>query len=377
MVNKKRLIATLQKLISLDSQNPPGDERKIAEFVGKYLKDLGLNIKTYTFSKKRVNIIATLPGKQGRKSLLLTPHLDTVPSGASWKTPALKAKIIGDKIYGLGATDCKGNLASALEAVSAMVEDGVKLDYDLIFAATADEESGSTLGLIPLLKRKLLKADVAVVLDADDFEIVVTQKGLMHLSVRVSGLKAHGAYPWLGVNAIETAAQIIIDLKNQRPEYVKNKYLHGPTINVGTIKGGDKVNVVSDWCEFELDFRFLPGTSEQEILRSLKTTISKYTKNYKIEIQGIQNPYFIDPQHPLVSSLASAMRSFKIKPRISGSEGATVITFFKAENIPAIATGFGTEGCAHIADEYASLNNLYKGTQVLVAFLKKYKFNQQ
>ncbi len=376
MVNKKRLIATLQKLISLDSQNPPGDERKIAEFVGGYLKDIGLNIKTYTFSKKRVNIIATLPGRKGRRSLLLTPHLDTVPAGGSWKTSALKAKIIGDKIYGLGATDCKGNLASALEAMSAMVEDGVKLDYDLIFAATADEESGSTLGLIPLLKRKLLKADVAVVLDADDFEIVVTQKGLMHLSVRVSGLKAHGAYPWLGVNAIEIAAQIIIDLKKQRPEYVKNKYLHGPTINVGTIKGGDKVNVVSDWCEFELDFRFLPGTSEQEILRSLKTTISKYTKNYKIEIQGIQNPYFIDPQHPLVSSLASAMRSFKIKPRISGSEGATVITFFKAENIPAIATGFGTEGCAHIADEYASLNNLYKGTQVLVAFLKKYKFNQ-
>ena len=67
------------------------------------------------------------------------------------------------------------------------------------------------------------------------------------------------------------------------------------------------------------------------------------------------------------------MQSLKIKPRISGSEGATVITFFKAMNIPAIATGFGTEGCAHIADEYAGLNNLYNGARVLVEFLKKYK----
>ena len=374
MINKKRLIKTIQKLISLDSQNPPGDERKIAEFVGKYLKDLGLKVKTYTFSNKRVNILATLPGRKRLKSLLLTPHLDTVPAGASWKTPALKAKIIGKRIYGLGATDCKGNLASALEAINAIVEDGLQLDYDLIFAATADEESGSALGLIPLLERKLLKADVAVVLDADDFEIVVTQKGLIHLKVCLKGKKAHGAYPWLGVNAIDLAAKIIVDLKNQHWPYLKNKYLHAPTINVGTIRGGDKVNVVSDWCEFELDFRFLPGSSEKEILRSLRETIAKYTRKYKIEIQGIQNPYYIDPGHPLVSSLVSAMQSLGIKPRISGSEGATVITFFKTMNIPALATGFGKEGCAHIADEYACLDNLYNGAKVLVAFLKGYRF---
>ncbi len=374
MVNKKRLIKTIQNLIALDSQNPPGDERKIAEFVSKYLKNLGLKIKTYTFRNKRVNIVATLPGGKRLKSLLLTPHLDTVPSGASWKNPALKAKIIGNRIYGLGATDCKGNLASALEAINVIVEGGVKLDYDLIFAATADEESGSALGLIPLLERKLLKADVAVVLDADDFEIVITQKGLMHLSVRIGGKKAHGAYPWLGINAIDLAAKIIINLKSTHQGYAKNKYLHAPTINVGTIKGGDKVNVVSDWCEFELDFRFLPGSSEKEILRSLRETITKYTRNYKIEIQGIQDPYYIDPGHPLVSSLVSAMQSLGIKPRISGSEGATVITFFKAMNIPAIATGFGTEGCAHIADEYACLDNLYNGAKVLVAFLKGYRF---
>lgn len=375
MVNKKRLIETLQRLISLDSQNPPGDERKIAEFVGKYLKDLGLKIKTYTFSQKRVNIVATLAGRKHLKSLLLTPHLDTVPAGNSWKTPALKAKIIGKRIYGLGATDCKGNLASALEAISAIVESGVKLDYDLIFAATADEESGSALGLIPLLERKLLKVDAAVVLDADDFEIVITQKGLMHLKVCIFGKKAHGAYPWLGVNAIDLAAKIIIDLKNQHRQGVKNKYLRAPTINVGTIKGGDKVNVVSGWCEFELDFRFLPGESEKVILRALRKTINKYTENYKIEIQGIQDPYYIDPRHPLVNSLVSAMQSLKIKPRVSGSEGATVITFFKEKNIPAIATGFGTEGCAHIADEYACLDNLYNGARVLVEFLKGYRFN--
>ena len=375
MVNKKRLIQTIKKLISLDSQNPPGDEEKIAEFVSTYLKALGLKIKIYKFSDKRVNVLATLKGRKQNKSLLLTPHLDTVPAGKSWKTNPFNAKIIGDKIYGLGATDCKGNLASLLEAINSIVEDGIKLDYDLVFAATADEESGSSLGLIPLLERKLIKVDAAVVLDADDFEIVVTQKGLMHLKVYIKGRKAHGAYPWLGVNAIDIAAKVIVDLKNQRISYRKNKYLRQPTINIGTISGGDKVNVVSDWCELGLDFRFLPGMSTKELLDSLKKTISKHTRDFRIEIQGIQAPYSIDSKHSLVKGLVSAMNDLKVSPRISGSEGATVITFFKLKNIPAVATGFGTESCAHVADEYACLSNLYKGAQVLVSFLKNYKFN--
>ena len=373
MVNKKRLTKTIQDLISIDSQNPGSDESKIADFVRAYLKDLGLKVNTYAFSNKRKNIIATLKAKKYAKSLLITPHLDTVPAGENWKTNPFCAKIIGNRIYGLGATDCKGNLASALEAINSIVEDGIKLEYNLIFAATADEESGSSLGLIPLLERKILKADAAVVLDADDFEIVITQKGLMHLKVKISGKKAHGAYPWLGANAIDIAAKVIVDLQKQHKGQLKNKYLRGPTINVGTIKGGDKVNVVSDWCEFELDFRFLPGSSEKELLRFLRKTITKYTVNFKIEIQGMQNPYYIDPQHHLVRGLLLASKGLKINPRISGSEGATVITFFKEKGIPAVATGFGTEGCAHIADEYASLDNLYNGARVLVEFLKNYK----
>lgn len=375
MANKKRLIKTIQKLVSLDSQNPPGDESKIADFVGKYLKALGLKIKTYTFKNKRVNLVATLKGKAGKKGLLITPHLDTVPAGKNWKKNPLCAKITGNKIYGLGTTDCKGNLAAGMEAIHSLVEDGVKLDYDLVFAAAADEESGSGLGLIPLLERKILKADAALVLDADDFEVVITQKGLMHLKVKIHGRKAHGAYPWLGANAIDMAAEIITDLKKQNKIYSRNKYLRGPTINVGTIRGGDKVNVVSDWCEFELDFRFLPGSSVKVMLRNLKKTIARHARNFKIEIQGIQEPYYIAPGHPLVRSLVSAMKSLRIPARISGSEGATVITFFKKMNIPAIATGFGKEGCAHIADEYANLNNLYNGSRVLAKFLKNYKFN--
>lgn len=374
MINKQRLIKLTQRLIGINSENPGGNESKIAIFVKNYLKGLGLKTKIIEFKKGRANVLATLEGEDRKRSLLITPHLDTVPAGKSWSYPPFAAKLRDGRMYGLGSTDCKGNLAVSLETINSLVEERSVLSYNLALAATADEESGSGLGLIPLLEKRILKADAAVVLDADDFEIVVTQKGLMHLKVKIKGKKAHGAYPWLGVNAISVATEILRDLKAYKFSGKKNNYLRPATVNIGTIKGGDKVNVVADWCEFELDFRFLPGESEKKILKDLKDIIRKYGQAFSIEIEGIQKPYCIDENHPLVNNLSRAMKKFKVRPRVSGSEGATVITFFQERNIPAIASGFGTEGCAHIADEYVSVDNLYKGALVLEEFLKNHRF---
>ena len=386
MINKKRLIRLTQQLIRIDSQNPPGDEFFIARFVKKYLGKLGVKAKIYEFKKKRSNIVASLGGKNKRHSLLLTPHLDTVPGGKSWHYNPFLAKINNGRIYGLGATDCKGNLACGLEAINSLVEDKIILNYNLVFAATADEESGSSLGLIPLLNRGILKPDMAVVLDSDDFNIIITQKGLIHLKVKLLGKRAHGAYPWRGINAIDIATDIIKALKSHQWEFKRNKHLKAPTINIGTIKGGDKVNIVADWCEFELDFRFLPGSSAERILKEIKNIIQKqarkfYRKNgmpqnaLKLEIEGMQKPYSIEEDHPLVNYMKEAMRKVHVKSIINGSEGATTISFFQNKNIPAIATGFGTQGCAHISDEYVKIDNLYRGAFALESFLRLFWFN--
>lgn len=375
MINKKNVVKILQDLIRIDSQNPPGDESRIGVFVKNYLAKLGLEVKIYEFKPNRSNVLAYCGDPKAKSSLLITPHLDTVPKGISWKCDPFGAGIRNGRIYGLGATDCKANIAVSLEAIRSLVEDKVKLDYRLVFAATADEETGSDLGLIPLLDKGILKPDAALVLDADDFGVVVTQKGLIHLKVKIKGKRAHGAYPWLGINAIDVAVKILAGLKKPGffPPAARARYLREPTVNIGTIRGGDKVNIVADSCEFELDFRFLPGMSEQRILEKLKGLIRKYSARYKIEIEGIQKPYSIAQGHPLVSSLKAAMKKFKIKPRVTGSEGATTITFFQDKHIPAIASGFGTERCAHTPDEYAKIENLYKGAQVLEEFLRRYK----
>jgi len=408
MVNKKRLINLTQRLIKINSENPPGNEFQIACFVRDYLKKLGPKTRIYEFSRqatlasaragsrlltyslagknKRSNVVAYLEGKDNNRSLLITPHLDTVPAGQNWSINPFSGKIKKNRIYGLGATDCKGNLACALEAINSIIEEKRVLDYRLIFAATADEESGSNFGLLPLLDEKILRPDAALVLDADDFEITITQKGLIHLKVKIRGRRAHGAYPDRGINAIDIAINIIKELKAHKFPYTKNKYLKPPTINVGTIKGGDKVNVVADWCEFELDFRFLPGSLAKNILKDIKSIIRKHTRKFsrksgmpqnaaKIEIEGIQEPYYISEKHSLVVYLTKAMKKIKVKPIIKGSEGATVMTFFQHKDIPAVSFGFGSSGCAHVTDEYVKIDNLYKGALVLEEFLKLYQFH--
>ncbi len=374
MVNRKRLIDLTQKLIRINSENPGSGEAGIAGFIKSYLAGLGLAGRIYEFKKCRSNIIACLKGRDDRHSLLITPHLDTVPAGRNWRFAPFSARIYKGRIYGLGATDCKGNIAVSLEAINSLIEDDAILGYNLIFAATADEETGSHCGLIPLLDKGILRPDAAVVLDSDDFEIIIAQKGLIHLKVKIEGKKAHGAYPWQGINAIDKAIAILHELKSHRFAYKKNKYLRPPTLNIGTIRGGDKVNIVADWCEFELDFRFLPGQSSAGIINGLKQIIRKYTRKSRIEIASVQKDYNIDMRHPLVETLVGALKNLRIKPRICGSEGATVITFFQDKNIPAIATGFGSSGCAHTADEYVKIDNLYKGALALEEFLKNYRF---
>ena len=377
MVKKERVIKLLRRLIAINSENPPGNESAIACFVGDYLQEIGLHPRFFTFKKNRTNVLALLEGKDATRTILITPHLDTVPAGKRWLRDPFQGDIEKGKLYGLGATDCKVNLACSLEVLRSFAEEKVKPESSIIFAATADEESGSGLGLIPLLDKGILTPSLALVLDADDFEIVITQKGLMHLKVKIEGKRAHGAYPWLGRNAIDNAIEVIAAIKAHTFLYRRNAYLKSPTVNVGTIKGGDKVNVVADWCEFELDFRFMPGSAGKDILAEVKRIISAHAKKFSLEVEGIQEPYYIDESHPLVSGLKKSMRAHKVVARVRGSEGATVITFFQDKGIPAVATGFGSEGCAHIADEFVKVENIYKGALVLEDFLKNYQCSEQ
>ena len=375
MINKNRLIKLTQKVISYDSQNPPGNELALSKFIEKDMRSLGLEVKLYTFARNRPNIVATLKGNSPeakRKSILLTPHFDTVPFGGGWKYHPLSGKIHGGKIFGRGASDDKGNLASCMELMRSLVEEGFRPRKDIIMAATVDEETGSHDGIIPLLDKKILKPHFALVMDSDGFDTIIAQKGLIHARIQIFGKKAHGAYNWRGVNAIEIAARIINKLKVHQFKYKKHALLHPPTKNLGVIKGGDKVNMVCDFCEFALDTRYLPGMKHDYVLGEIKKIIRSETKRFKIIIDDAQQSYEIDAKHPYVKLYVDTAKKMRASAHIKASEGATVITFFKKHGIPAFATGYGSHGTAHTTDEYIHIEPLYRGTKFLEEYIKRY-----
>lgn len=372
MINQQRLVNLTRRLLMIESENPPGNEYKIANFVAIFFKDLGLKVKTYEFAKKRPNIVAVLKGKDSRRPLLLSPHLDTVPAGRGWKFDPYKAKMDNGRIYGRGASDCKGNLAVGIEVINSLVQDKAKLKNDIVFAATVDEETGSYFGLIPLIKKNILRPHAAVILDADSSDIIVVQKGLIHFKLSIFGKKAHGAYPERGVNAIDIASKIILKFKNHRFKYKRHQFLKPPTINIGMINGGDKVNMVADWCEVMIDLRFLPGTKPEVLLDSIKRIVKTEAKRYRIDIEAIQEPTEMDKRHYLVGCLLKANKKFSKNSIIKGSEGATVMSFFMDKNIPTIATGYGQKGTAHATNEYVRIKDLYKGAKILEEFVKLY-----
>jgi succinyl-diaminopimelate desuccinylase len=371
MVNEKRAVRLLQDLVRINSENPPDDCRKIAAFVRKQMESAGLSVKTYEYRKGAPVLVGTLRGvgKGRRASLLLVPHMDTVPAGSGWKHDPFRAEIINGRMYGRGVQDCKIHVAACIEAARCIVESGVKLEGDLVVAVIPDEETGSR-SLAPLVKKRVLDTDCVIVTDHWDFDVVAAQKGLIHMRITVFGKKAHGAYPWLGDSAIDRAAAIVSDLKKLKFRYKKSARYHGPTINVGTIRGGETVNTVASRCEIGVDLRYLPGMGYSRIMTRVAATVSSHAKKYEIVVDDHQAPFASDTRLPYVRTLLSCIRKRRKSARIVGTDGVTAISFFKKRN--AVCVGFGPAGVAHMTDEYILVSNLMDGTSVLEDFVEAY-----
>lgn len=370
MIKKERIVSLTQNLVREKSENPPGNEYKAAMIVKKDMEKIGLDVSVYEFEKGRPNIIGILKGDgTSKKSLLLATHTDVVPAGDGWVHDPYSADLIKGKIYGRGTSDCKGHIAVCLEVTRSIAEEKRMLEGDLIIAMTVDEENGNDKGIKPLLEKGILRPSHAVAIDLGGFDVVVAQKGLIQATIKIKGKEAHGTYPEEGVNAIEITAKIITDLKKHKFNYRAHPFFKEPTINIGTIKGGKKVNMVAENCEFETDIRYLPGMDKDNILKAIKEIINKHSKEYTITVDSQLDPYEIKSEDEIIEQLKQAFENKGKTAKICGSSGATVICEFKKYNIPAIATGFGIDKCMHAKDEYVVVDDLVKGAEILEEFV--------
>ncbi|MDD5194311.1 MAG: ArgE/DapE family deacylase [Candidatus Omnitrophica bacterium] len=368
---KRDPIKLLQALVRIDSQNPPGNEKAIIAFIAAYLKSFGIASKIYEFKKDRPNLICTIKSRRPKKAVLFTPHVDTVPVTGKWKFPPFSGTLYKGKLYGRGATDCKANVAVALALIARLKKEKAVLNnLDLVFAFCADEETGSYYGTIPLSKR-LKGIDYGVVLDADDFNIIVCQKGLLHLRVELFGREAHGAYPERGVNAVAGAVYILKEILDKGFSFSAHPLLKKPTLNIGRFCGGDKVNIVAGYCFFELDIRYLPSMNKKRIISQIEAIIKKQKIRYKIKVLAHQGPIEISRDTPSIKILRTILKERHINAKLSPSFGATVINFLEARGIESFAFGFGAKGNAHAKNEHVRISNVYKGVDVLFDYVHR------
>src|SRR6059036_2218881 len=136
----------LQRLIRLDTFNPPGNETLAAELLRDYLAESGVAAELYAKVPERANLVARIPGHGSGPSLLLLCHTDTVlADAAEWQVDPWSGELRDGEIWGRGALDMKGQVAANAVALASLAREGFEPSGDLIFAATADEEMGEGL----------------------------------------------------------------------------------------------------------------------------------------------------------------------------------------------------------------------------------------
>ncbi|MFH0887212.1 MAG: M20/M25/M40 family metallo-hydrolase, partial [bacterium] len=238
-INKKRLVKEFVKLVRIDSISKK--EGKIAGYIKKELKDLGLRVKEDNAGSKlggeSGNIIGYMKGVKKYPRLLFNAHLDTHIPGEN-----IKPKIRGLKIYSSGDTilgaDDKAGVAAMLEMIKVIKEDKIS-HGDLVILFTVAEEIG--LAGAKHLKKKDIAADAGFAIDGGrSNKIVISAPEQVNIEVDIKGRAAHaGVHPEHGLSAIKVAAKAISCIKEGRIDFET-------TANIGIIKGGMATNIVPE-----------------------------------------------------------------------------------------------------------------------------------
>ncbi|MCS7139147.1 MAG: M20 family metallopeptidase [Candidatus Nezhaarchaeota archaeon] len=373
------IVNLLVKLIRARSENPPGLEEEAAIIVMDYLKDKGLDYKVYEKSKGRTNVVCSMG--YGRPNLAFICHLDVVPAGTGWSKPPYEGVVEEGKVYGRGSTDNKGALASLLVAAST-VKDIVEKSAQgtVTIAAVADEEQGSTYGISYLTSHVGFKPDYAIVCESTGCNtIVVAEKGILRLRLKSRGRLAHGSRPHEGINAILKMAKVLVRMESLTMKYEPHPLFTPPTINVGTIVGGEAVNVVPSECKCTLDIRYLPSQTPSTILNEINSIIEELKLHdpqidVEAEMISFEDPIVTSQDHPLVKLVAnSASKVLGFKPKPVGIGGGTVAKLLVKSGVPSIVYGPGDESMCHRADEHIDVMQLKLAAQIYMDIMLSFR----
>ncbi len=341
-------IELLQKLIATTSFSK--EEEKAADVIRKFLKSKKIPFETKlnnTYAKnKHYNFL--------KPTILLNSHIDTVKPVNGWNKDPFTATIEDGKLIGLGSNDAGAALVCLLETFLHFY-DKEELKYNLIFAATAEEEISGKNG-IEQIDEITSACEFAIVGEPTEMKMAIAEKGLMVLDGEVKGKAGHAARNE-GVNAIYSA---MIDVQwFQNYQFKKINPVLGPVkMTVSMIQAGTQHNVVPDVCRYTVDVRTIPEYSTDQILEIIRDNVRAEIKPRSTRLQPSQ----IDKEHLIVKAAE------KLGIETFGSSTLSDQTLLK---IPSVKIGPGKSERSHTADEFIFIQEIVDGLKIYKKLLEQ------
>ena len=337
----------------------------VVHLLAEWMEHLGFKVDLLPIPGQpdKANLIATLgPTRPGSQGLVLSGHTDTVPFDAgAWSQDPFMLTERDQKYFGLGSSDMKSFFAFALAVASEYRTEDLK--QPLILLATADEES-AMCGAQALIQEQLAHARYAIIGEPTGLRPVHMHKGVMMESLVVHGHAGHSSNPALGASAVEGMHRIVQELLIWRDE-LQHKYtdqnfeVDVPTLNFGSIHGGDNPNRICAHCETQIDIRPLPGMDiddlRTEMLRRLAPVL-KDDHGLRLEHRPIfcGVPSFgLTAESPLVR-YAEKHSGHAAQAVAFGTEAPYLANL----GLDTIIMGPGDINQAHQPDEYLATNRI-------------------
>jgi acetylornithine deacetylase/succinyl-diaminopimelate desuccinylase-like protein len=364
MPTPKNVVELLQDLVAIPSVNPQGHpgtdktgEQALGGYVADFLRALGAEVTLHPVEPGRPNVVASFTPDKPAAHLAFAPHLDTV-SVAGMTIEPFDPAIRDGKLFGRGSTDTKGPMAAALWAVRDWAQSSARAKSRIrwSFLALMGEEAGND-GAQAVAKSGF-SSDLTFVLEPTRLGVVTAHKWALWLEIDTTGVACHGSTPERGRNAIYAMRRVLEVVEEKViPALARQSHakLGSPTLNVGTISGGSKINIVPDRCRIEIDFRVVPGMDVEKFRIEFESNLRAVAPDVSVRMQRHSPPLDTDETLPWVRRLGDQARGFTTAPWFSD---ASVLS---GPQCPAVCIGPGSIAQAHTKDEFILLRDLEDG----------------
>lgn len=404
----ERLTQVVRDLVRIPSVNqaPTGGEFECQQYVAQFLRSCGWDPVLYTPDEapgihshrqywpgreyaKRPNIGARFPGPGGGRSLVLSGHVDTVPVGADeWTSDPFGGEVQGNRLYGRGANDMKGGIATNLFVVEALRDLDIRLRGDLVFETVVDEEFGGVNGT---LAGRLMgfNADAAVISEPSFLRICPAQRGgrTAHITLTAPNEGILGASRPSVVEQLRVFLNEAAYFAESRRGGVKvhpmYSHLTDPVpaaiTRIQTAPWGtaEPTNIPGQ-CRVEFFWQAMPGETQESIDREFFEWFESIVTSHAGLFENRPQVEFpirwlpgsaIAVTEPLVSELRQCAAAISgSEPLVQGIEGPCDMYIFHEFGIPAVLWG-GSGGNTHRADEYVEIDSLVESAKVLLSFI--------